>query len=112
MAQQVYIVMVDDVDGSAASETVTFALDGVSFEIDLNGDNAARFRLSLEEYTRAGRRVAGSRPGGKTTTARASTTGTDSTAVREWARSNGHKVSERGRIKADVLEAYRAANGG
>ena len=112
MAQQVNIVMVDDVDGSEASETVTFGLDGVNYEIDLNLDNAARLRSSLKEWTGAGRRVGGGRSRGRTDAARSSKNGVDSTAVREWARNNGHEVSERGRIKADVLEAYRAADGG
>ena len=47
MAQQVNVVLVDDLDGTPAEETVTFGLDGISYEIDLTAENAARLRDSL-----------------------------------------------------------------
>ncbi|MFC3687317.1 histone-like nucleoid-structuring protein Lsr2 [Aquipuribacter hungaricus] len=112
------VVLVDDIDGSAASETVTFALDGVSYEVDLSEDNAARLRSSLTEFVDKGRRAGGSRSKGTRSASRSSSSsslqsggGVDNGAVREWARANGHAVSERGRIKADVVQAYQAANG-
>jgi len=116
MAQQVNVVLVDDVDGSPAQETVTFGLDGVTYEIDLNEDNAGRLRDGLVQWSQNGRRVSGTRLRGtrpaatqpkqrKQTVAAAS-----SSTVREWARANGHTVSDRGRVKADIVEAYNAAH--
>ncbi|MFC3690192.1 histone-like nucleoid-structuring protein Lsr2 [Aquipuribacter hungaricus] len=115
MAQQVNVVLVDDLDGTPAEETVTFGLDGITYEIDLHAENASRLRDSLAEWVGHGRRVGGARPrkaGAAKPAARRSASGTDTTAIREWARSNGHQVSERGRIKAEVIEAYNAANEG
>jgi hypothetical protein len=109
MAQRVNIVLEDDIDGSDADETVTFALDGVSYEIDLNGENAAKLRDALAPYVGHARRAAGRRAGGRTSTGRGSAK-RDLADVREWARSNGHKVSERGRISAEVQAAYDKAH--
>jgi hypothetical protein len=109
MAQRVNIVLEDDIDGSDADETVTFALDGVSYEIDLNGENAAKLRDALAPYVGHARRAAGRRAGGRTSAGRGSAK-RDLADVREWARSNGHKVSERGRISAEVQAAYDKAH--
>jgi hypothetical protein len=115
MAQKVQVILVDDVDGGDASETVTFGLDGVSYEIDLNDDNAARLRDALSTWVGHARKV-----GGRSSTRRRSSSsssaptaakgGNDTAAVRAWARENGHEVSERGRIAADVVAAYEAAH--
>jgi hypothetical protein len=118
MAQQVQVVLVDDLDGGEAEETVSFALDGVSYEIDLNADNAARLREELAPWVgharRVGGRSGGSRSGGRRSGSRSrassSSSGVDTADVREWARKNGYKVSERGRISAEVMEAYQAAH--
>lgn len=119
MAQKVQVILVDDFDGGDADETVTFALDGASYEIDLSTDNAAALREAFAPYVGAARRVGGrsggsgrsgrraaSRPSG-----RSAASGSGSTAeIREWARQNGLPVNERGRISASVLEAYEAAH--
>ena len=109
MAQRVNIVLEDDIDGSDADETVTFALDGVSYEIDLNGKNAAALRDALAPYVGHARRAAGRRAGGRPSAGRGSGK-RDLADVREWARSNGHKVSDRGRISAEVQAAYDKAH--
>ncbi len=110
MAQKVQVILVDDIDGGDASETVSFALDGVSYEIDLSEKNASKLRDAVASWVGHARRVGGrasSRRG-----ARAKSGGsTDTAAIREWARKNGHQVSDRGRVPATVVEAYRAANG-
>ncbi|WP_336923846.1 histone-like nucleoid-structuring protein Lsr2 [Aquipuribacter sp. SD81] len=112
MAQQVNVVLVDDLDGSPAEETVTFGLDGITYEIDLNAENAARLRDGFAEWVGHGRRVAGARRrGARTTPTKRTSVGSDNATIREWARSNGYEVSERGRIKAEVVEAFNAANG-
>jgi len=109
MAQKVQVVLIDDIDGGEATETVTFGLDGATYEIDLSDQNAAQLRDSLAHWVGNARRVSGrtTRP-----TARrgGSSSSSDTTAIRAWAKENGFKVSERGRISGEVQEAYAAAH--
>lgn len=109
MAQRVNVVLVDDIDGDEASETVSFALDGVDYEIDLNEGNARALRDALTRYVDAGRRVGGRRRRGQKAAAGGST-GPSAADIREWARANGWDVPERGRVSAEVREAYAAAH--
>jgi Lsr2 len=118
MAQKVQVLLVDDLDGGTADETVTFSLDGVAYEIDLTADHAAELRESFSRWVGHARRTgsgSGSRGGrqargsGQSRRSGASSSG-EATAIREWARQNGHEVSERGRISADVRAAYEAAH--
>src|SRR4051812_30071832 len=109
MAQKVSIVLVDDLDGSEATETVSFGLDGTTYEIDLNDKNAAALRDALSGYVGHGRKVgAAPRRGGRK--AAAGTDGPSAKEIRDWARSNGFDVPERGRVSAEVRSAYDAAN--
>lgn len=108
MAQKVQIILEDDLDGSEATETISFGLDGTSYEIDLNDDNAAGLRDALATYIGHGRKVAGAARRGRRTAAASG--GVSPKAIREWARANGHTVPDRGRIPADVRSAYDAAN--
>lgn len=108
MAQRVKIELIDDLDNSAeATETVTFGLDGVTYEIDLNDANAAALRDALAVYVGAGRRVAGSRRGRRSA---APASGPSSSDVRDWARGQGYEVSDRGRIPAEIRKAYDDAH--
>ncbi len=119
MAQRVQIVLEDDVEGGVADETVTFGLDGVGYEIDLNAENAAKLRDTFAEWVGHARRSSGG--GRKSAGRRAGSSGSSSGSgrgrradlgsVREWARDNGHQVSDRGRISAAVQEAYDKAHG-
>ncbi|MCW2650288.1 MAG: nucleoid-associated protein Lsr2 [Mycobacterium sp.] len=112
MAKKVTVTLVDDFDGAAAAdETVEFGLDGVTYEIDLSNKNAKKLREDLKVWVDAGRRVGGRRRGRSAGPARgrASIDREQSAAIREWARRNGHNVSSRGRIPADVIEAFHAA---
>lgn len=112
MAQHVATRLVDDLDGTHAAETVTFGLGGHQYEIDLSDQNAAKLRDALATYVAAARRAG--RTGRSRTTAQ-HTTPTRSgssdreltAAIREWARQNGHQVSDRGRIPNSVTEAYQ-----
>ena len=109
MAQKVNIVLVDDLDGSEASETVTFGLDGSTYEIDLNDANAAALREALAGFLGHARKTTG----GSRRTRRSSGSSSSSSHtkdVREWAKAQGMDVSERGRISADVQQAYDAAH--
>jgi len=107
MAQRVNIILVDDIDGSDATETVTFGLDGTSYEIDLNDSNAAALREALSGYVGHARKVSGGRRGRRTSS---SSSSGNTKAVRDWARANGYEVSDRGRISADIQQAYDAAH--
>jgi Lsr2 len=110
VAQKVQVILVDDVDGGSADETVSFSLDGVAYEIDLSTRNAAAFRDSLAQYVGTARKV-GTRSSSRGAGRRRSSGGDNRTAqIREWARANGHKVNERGRIPATVVEAYDKAH--
>lgn len=103
--------MLDDMDGSEAAETVSFSLDGVAYEIDLNADNARAMRDSIAPWIGHARRTAG-RAAAQRQSARRSAARTDGPSpseLREWARANGYQVSERGRISEQIREAYAAA---
>lgn len=113
MAQRVQVVMTDDLDGGEADETVSFGLDGSSYEMDLSVANAETLRNAIAPYVGAARR--GGRAGGR---GRSGSTGSrpaahpgsgDNAAIREWANANGHPVSARGRISVQVQDAYAAA---
>lgn len=113
MAQKVNIVLVDDIDGDEATETVTFGLDGVTYEIDLNDDHAGELRNALGTWIGHARKVAGRRGGARRasgSSAASSSGGPSAREIRDWARSNGFEVPERGRIPANVREAFDAAN--
>ena len=107
MAQKVNIVLVDDLDGTEATETVTFGLDGTSYEIDLNDANAAALREALSGYVGHARKSSG---GSRRRKSAGSASSSNTKDVREWAKSQGMEVSERGRISADVQQAYDAAH--
>jgi hypothetical protein len=112
MAKKVTVTLVDDFDGAgAADETVEFGLDGVTYEIDLSSKNAKKLRDDLKLWVEKGRRVGGRRRAGRPAGPgrRASIDREQSAAIREWARRNGHNVSTRGRIPADVIDAFHAA---
>jgi hypothetical protein len=108
MAQKVHITLEDDLDGGDATETVAFALDGRAYEIDLNDKNAKALRDALAKYIAVSRR-AGGRAGGSKAKTRTQV-GTSAREIRDWARSEGHKVPDRGRIPSDIREAFEAAH--
>ncbi len=111
MAQKVQVLLVDDLNGGEADETVTFALDGKSYEIDLTAANAEKLRNSLAEFVKSGRRTGG-RGGSGRGKARTTVVGSQDTAkIRAWAKENGYNVNERGRVPADIRAAYEAATG-
>jgi hypothetical protein len=117
MARKVQVILSDDLDDSiSADETVSFALDGTTYEIDLSETNANEMRDVLGKYVSAARKVSsrGTRASGA---GRSRATGgggrmdrEQAGAIREWARKNGHEVSDRGRIPASVVEAFEAAH--
>jgi hypothetical protein len=109
MAQRVNVVLVDDLDGSDAEETVTFGIDGTEYEIDLSVGNATQLRDALAVYVAHGRRTGGRRrkSGGRGNAKNATATPAE---IREWARNNGWDVPDRGRVASEVREAYESAH--
>ena len=104
MATKVLRTLQDDIDGSDATQTIRFALDGIEYEIDVSDRNANRLRNSLGDFIAHGRKV-----GGRRTRKSMSSGQVDAKAVRKWAEANGIEVSSRGRIPTEVVERYRAA---
>lgn len=111
MAQKVNIVLVDDIDETEADETVSFGLDGKEYAIDLNTDNATKLREALAPYVAHARPVSrgGRRSNGGSARA-TSQSGPAPAEIRAWARENGFDVPERGRVSAEVRDAYAAAH--
>ena len=114
MAQKVTVQLVDDLDGTPSADisTVTFGLDGAEYEIDLTDDNAGNLRSALDEFVSHARRTGGRvKRGTPSPSLNSSTTASheQAQAIREWARRNGHEVSNRGRIPASLIEAFDAA---
>jgi DNA-nicking Smr family endonuclease len=107
MAQKVMVSLVDDLTGDVADETVSFGLDGKNYEIDLSGGNAEKLRGALADFVAAARRSGGGRrSSGSGAGKRPGVDRELNQAIREWARGKGLKVNDRGRIPAEVVEAY------
>lgn len=103
MAQRVQVVLLDDIDGGSADETLKFSFEGASYEIDLSTVHATEFRAAVAPWLKAARKVSGR------TTGRA-VANSDTSKIRAWAKSTGLAVSGRGRISAEVRAAYYAAH--
>ena len=119
MARRTIQVLTDDLDGGEAEETVKFGLDGNQYEIDLSKKNAGKMRDALAPFLAAGRKVGrgGVVVGGRAATARVRGGGAavadrdQNKAIREWAQANGIKVSDRGRIKQEIVDRYHSEAG-
>ncbi|GHD13599.1 histone-like nucleoid-structuring protein Lsr2 [Zhihengliuella salsuginis] len=105
MARKVEVTLVDDLDGSSASGSVSFSIEGTHYEIDLSDKNAQELRDGLAKYIEAGRRVASPKSKAPVRAGK-----NDTAEIREWAQKNGYNVSSRGRIHGSIIEAYRAAH--
>lgn len=113
MARTVQVHLLDDLDGSPADETITFNLDGLSYDIDLSTAHAEQLRTGLARYIVAGRRIARAQtvrgvPGTRTP---ARTDKAQNQAVRVWAKAQKMELSDRGRIPRSILEKYNAEAG-
>lgn len=108
MAQRTKVILIDDVDGSEASETVSFALDGVNYEMELSEENAEKLREAFSPWVGNARRVSGRLSRGRRGSYTRVTS--NSSTIREWARANGYTVNERGRLPKEIVDAFEAAN--
>ena len=104
MARRTFVELVDDMDGGKADETVSFGLDGVSYEIDLTAENASELREAFGVWAGKARRVGGRRIAGKSRSCE------DTAKIRAWAQEHGYSVGDRGRIPAEVRQAYKDAH--
>lgn len=108
MAQKVQVLLLDDLDGSDADESVSLGLDGTDYEIDLSSEHATELRESMKMWVSHARRVGGRNKTTNINTRRPrAQSDTDLADVRTWARENGHMVSDRGRISQEIMEAYK-----
>lgn len=98
--------LTDDIDGGRADHTVSFALDGETYELDLSARNRAALHRSLAPFIAASRRLRNGIP--EPTPFRALTR-VDPRTVREWARARGIPLTPRGRIPQEVVDQFRAA---
>lgn len=113
MARNVKVELLDDIDGTTAAQTVTFALDGVQYEIDLSDENAEGLRTELAGYIEAARRTGG-RKRMKSATGATSTPSSPSgreysKKVRAWAKAEGYEISDRGRLSTEIVDLYERA---
>jgi hypothetical protein len=109
MAKQIKEILIDDLDGGEAAETVSFAIDGVSYEIDLSDVNAKKLRDAMSPFAKHARK-AGLTPGQRKSRGPRTMTREKSSAIRTRAKEHDLPVSERGRIAATVVEKYEAAH--
>ncbi len=121
MAQKTIVTLVDDLTGEEAEHisTVEFALDGMAYELDLSEENSTRLHDALSGYVKAGRKIGGRRRSAprlgraiKSTGGAAGYNRETLRSIREWAKKNGHNVSDRGRLSAKVLQAWGTAQAG
>lgn len=112
MAQRVQIILEDDIDGTDAAETVQFALDGATYEVDLNEQHATQLRESFTTWIGAARKIRGgaSKPSSGVGSSRPKADSELLNKIREWGRANAHQVSDRGRLSQQVQDAYHQAH--
>lgn len=115
MAQKVITEFIDDIDGSPAERTFTFAVDGTNYEIDLSTENIAEFKSAIGGFIESARKVKGSRSSNGRRTQNAGANGgrqsrEQTQAVRDWARQQGHNISNRGRIPSSIQQAFDEAH--
>jgi hypothetical protein len=111
VAQKIQVLFTDDLDGTPAEGTVRFGLDGTEYEIDLNVEHAKELRAALARYVDAGRRAGGGVRRPTRSGRRAPAGGLNTTEVREWAKTHGIEVKDRGRVPADLVVRFKAATG-
>jgi hypothetical protein len=111
VAQRTITILTDDLDGTEGNdvETVSFSFAGAQYEIDLTPENRDGLEKALEPYLKAARKAG--KPVGATRRRPAAKGTEDLDAIRQWARENGHQVSDRGRVAQKVKDAYYAERG-
>lgn len=103
MARKTRVILTDDIDHSEATDSVSFGLDGVSYEIDLNDEHARQLRDQIAAWSGKGRRVGGRRT-------QKPRSPKETAAIRHWAQENGYEIGDRGRISQAIRDAYAAGS--
>ncbi|MDQ6840150.1 MAG: Lsr2 family protein [Actinomycetota bacterium] len=114
MAQKMQVLLTCDLDEDdiEAVETVTFGYEGTNYAFELCADHLEEFNNVMQGYVASARRAEGQRRSRSGAGARSSANREDPGAMREWARGAGYEVSDRGRIPAEIRDAYDAAHRG
>jgi hypothetical protein len=112
MAQKVNVILLDDMTGGEADETVEFGLDGTGYEIDLSARNSRELLDLLKPYIEKGRKVTGTGTGRRPSRSRTASDEEKNKKMRAWAKEQGLKISERGRVPAEIAAKYEAADAG
>lgn len=105
MATKTTTVLIDDIDGTEASKSITFSYEGTNYSIDLNDANAKSFSDALKPYVKVAS-IIGAR---RSTSGAPKSDKAELAAAREWLNENGHPVSSRGRIASELMDLYRAS---
>jgi Lsr2 len=116
VAKRTIHMLIDDLDGGTADETITFSIDGIQYQIDLSAKNATKMRKALARYIDAGTRIGRSprdpaRPTAGGRRAPATVDRDQNRTIRQWAHSKRIDVSDRGRIKQEIVDRYHAEAG-
>ena len=109
MAQKVEVTLIDDLDGGKADTVVRFSLDGKNYEIDLSTTNAEKFRASLAKYIEAARKTGTAKGAGRSGRPKVADAGPSTAEVREWAKSQGIQVPDRGRLSKELMVQFQEA---
>lgn len=104
------VLLIDDLDETEAADTIEFAYKGVCYEIDLSAEHIAEMDEAFAKWVAAARRVTGRAGRGQRRSSARPTSVHDTSAIREWARTQGITVSDRGRISSEIIERYYAEN--
>jgi hypothetical protein len=112
MAQETIVRLLDDIDGKPADETVTFSIDGVAYEIDLRTRNADKLRKVFAPYVENARKGGARRAGRSVARGRTTHNRERAADIRNWAKEHGITINDRGRIPAEIVQAYDAKDAG
>lgn len=110
MAQKVQVILIDDLDGGEATETVRFGLDQFTYDIDLSDAHAKELREALAPYVATARKAGNAKGGARRASTPTRSNSTRLAKIREWAKDNGYSIGDRGRVSKEIVDAYDAAH--
>jgi hypothetical protein len=111
MAKQTIVKLIDDIDGSPATASVEFAVDGNSYTIDINDKHIKELRSKLAPFLEVARKVRLDTRGSRASTTTSGSNKARNSAIREWALSEGVQLPTRGRIARVVQETFLLRDG-
>jgi hypothetical protein len=111
MAQKIQTLFIDDIDGTEAEGTVRFGLNGTDYEIELSAAHVADLRDALAPFIAASRKAPRAPRRLGRVGRKAAAGGLNTSEVREWAKTQGIEVKDRGRVRAEIVAKYRESTG-